>query len=242
VDNTKPVISNIPSNMTVYSNNGNTSSCSQTATWSAPTALDNCGGTLTGTPSAAPGSVFTLGTTTVTYTFTDASNNVSTCSFDVTVIDNTKPVISNIPSNITLNSNTENPLSCTQVATWSAPTATDNCGGTINMSSDYTSGQSFPVGTTTVNYTFTDLANNVSTTSFTVTVVDDTKPVISGAPSSMTVYSNDIAPTSCCQVVSWLAPSATDNCGGTVSVTTSTAPGSVFTQGTTTVTYTFNDA
>ncbi|MBK8470776.1 MAG: HYR domain-containing protein [Sphingobacteriales bacterium] len=35
----------------------------------------------------ASGSTFALGTTTVTYTATDAAGNVSTCSFTVTVTD-----------------------------------------------------------------------------------------------------------------------------------------------------------
>ena len=56
------------------------------ATWTAPVGTDNCPGATTArTAGGAPGSVFPIGTTTVTYTVTDASNNSTSCSFTVTV-------------------------------------------------------------------------------------------------------------------------------------------------------------
>ena len=54
------------------------------ATYTAPTASDNCAG-VTVTPSVASGSVFPIGTTTVTYTARDWAGNTATCSFTVTV-------------------------------------------------------------------------------------------------------------------------------------------------------------
>ena len=48
-------------------------------------------------------------------------------------------------------------------------------------------GDTFPVGTTTVTYTVTDLAGNTATSSFTVTVTDDEAPVISNVPADFTV-------------------------------------------------------
>ncbi len=52
--------------------------------YSAPTVTDNCPGVTT-ICSPASGSYFTVGTTPVTCTAKDASNNISTCSFTVTV-------------------------------------------------------------------------------------------------------------------------------------------------------------
>jgi uncharacterized repeat protein (TIGR01451 family) len=55
-------------------------------TYTAPVGQDNCPGAQTTlTAGYASGSVFPIGTTTVTYTVTDASGNSTSCSFDVTV-------------------------------------------------------------------------------------------------------------------------------------------------------------
>ena len=242
IDNTAPVISGTPNNITEYTGNGRLT-CNQTATWTAPIAVDNCLGTISyTTQSHAPGSTFPVGVTTVTYTFTDNASNTSTTSFTVTVIDNTAPVISGTPNDITVNTGAGR-LTCNQTATWTAPTALDNCKGSMSYTTQsHAPGATFPVGVTTVTYTFTDDAGNTSTTSFTVTVLDNTAPVISGTPNNMTIYSNSVNPLTCSQTATWTAPTALDNCQGTMSYTTqSHTPGASFSQGLTTVTYTFTD-
>ena len=56
------------------------------ATYTAPVGQDNCpGATTTRTAGGASGSVFPIGTTTVTHEVTDASGNTASCSFTVTV-------------------------------------------------------------------------------------------------------------------------------------------------------------
>ena len=56
------------------------------ATYTAPVGQDNCpGAQTTRTAGGASGSVFPIGTTTVTHTVTDASGNTASCSFTVTV-------------------------------------------------------------------------------------------------------------------------------------------------------------
>ena len=56
------------------------------ATYTAPVGQDNCpGANTTRTAGGASGSVFPIGTTTVTHTVTDASGNSASCSFTVTV-------------------------------------------------------------------------------------------------------------------------------------------------------------
>ena len=52
--------------------------------WTEPRATDQYG-TPTKTASHQPGSEFLVGTTDVTYSFTDSANNVATCSFTVTI-------------------------------------------------------------------------------------------------------------------------------------------------------------
>lgn len=165
-DVTPPVLTNCPVNISLT-----TSTTTAVANWTAPTATDNCG-----TPSVSStynaGVAFPIGSTTVIYTATDAKNNKATCSFTVTVTtaanpcatDVIPPVLSNCPTNINLTT-----TGTTATATWAAPTATDNC-GTPSLSSNYTSGQSFSVGTTTVIYTATDAKNNTATCSFSIVV------------------------------------------------------------------------
>ncbi len=74
-----PVLSNCPANISLQT----TSTCA-TATWTAPTSVDNCTAT-TLTSNFASGTCFPEGTTTVTYTAWDVANNQSTCSFNVVV-------------------------------------------------------------------------------------------------------------------------------------------------------------
>ena len=57
---------------------------STTVTWIEPTATDNSGETPTVTQSHQPGDSFPLGTTQVSYRFTDMSGNEATCSFTIT--------------------------------------------------------------------------------------------------------------------------------------------------------------
>ncbi len=99
------------------------------------------------------------GTTTVQAP-ASCSNTTDPCSPDVT-----DPVLSGCPGNIT---RTTSGSSAT--ATWSAPSASDNCAGNPSLTSTHNSGASFPLGTTTVTYTAQDAAGNTSTCSFNVTV------------------------------------------------------------------------
>ncbi|HYC39247.1 MAG TPA: HYR domain-containing protein, partial [Chitinophagaceae bacterium] len=93
VDNQPPTIT-CPANITVPSTLG---LCTAPVNYTI-TAADNCPGVTTAmTAGLASGSLFPLGTTTVTWRATDASGNTSTCSFTVTVTDVQLPVISSQP-------------------------------------------------------------------------------------------------------------------------------------------------
>ena len=133
---------------------------------------------------AAPsGSAFNLGTTSVTCTATDACLNTSTCSFNVTVVDNIPPAIT-CPSNIVASAATG---TCGAVVTYTAPVGTDNCMGPVTTQTDITglsSGSTFPVGTTTLQYTVVDGAMLSSNCQFTVTVNDGEQPTISCPPTA----------------------------------------------------------
>ncbi|HTF03751.1 MAG TPA: HYR domain-containing protein, partial [Bacteroidia bacterium] len=114
------------------------------------------------------GSLFPVGTTTVTAIATDASLNADTCSFQITVNDNEAPVINSCPSNTTVPANN---TGCTAIVNWTVPGATDNC-VSATLASTHNPGDVFPLGTTTVTYTAIDGSGNSSTCSFNVTVTN----------------------------------------------------------------------
>jgi gliding motility-associated-like protein len=170
-------------------------------------ASDNCtvgsisytlSGATTGSGTSLAGVTFNSGITTVLWTVVDGSLNTSTCSFTVEVEDNQAPIISGCPSNITVGTDNGD---CGAIVTWSVPTFTDNCGAVI--SSNYDSGDFFATGTTTVIYTVTDGAGNISICSFTVTVNDDELPTLT-CPTPIE---------SCDPFVVYTAPVYGDNCG-----------------------------
>ena len=160
-DVTAPVLT-CPANISV-----NTTTNGATATWTVPAPTDACGGVVLN-GSHAPGGNFEVGVTTVTYQASDRKGNTSICTFKVSVVnacfsDTIKPVITNCPANINLSS------AGTAVATWTAPSVTDNC-STAVLTSNFNSGASFNQGATNVVYTATDLNGNTSACVFTVTV------------------------------------------------------------------------
>ena len=155
-DNELPVISNCPSDITVSTDAG---VCNADVTWTIPSFTDNCGATMVATHT--PGDNFPVGTTTVTYTVTDGSGNVSVCTFDIIVNDTELPTIS-CASNI---------ASCDPYITYASPTVNDNCGvNSVTQTSGLPSGSNFPVGTTTNTFEVVDIHGNVSTCSFDVTI------------------------------------------------------------------------
>lgn len=230
IDTEAPVIAGCPSDITTMNDPAN---CTAMVTWTAPTESDNCAG-VTMTSTHNPGDVFPTGTTTVTYTATDAIGNTTTCSFNVIVTDSELPVWSNCPAPITQNND---PGACNAIVNWTLPTVTDNCPGVVYTAS-HSPGATFPFGTTTVSYTATDIAGNTAVCAFDVTIVDVEPPVFVGCPGNNTVNNT---PGVCGAIVSWTPPSASDNCAG-LTVTSNYTPGSVLPIGTTTVTYTATDA
>ena len=93
------------------------------------------------------------------------------------------------------------------------------------------------VGVTTVTYTALDIHGNDTTCVFTVTVVDDENPIISGCPSDIIINSEVGV---CNAIVTWVEPTATDNCN--ITFTSTHQPGDTFPVGVTTVIYTAVDS
>ena len=160
------------------------------------------------------------------------------------------PTFANCPASITVPT-----TGTTAIATWTAPTVSDNCttGITPSVTSSPTaglvSGSAFPLGTTTITYTAKDAANNNAVPcTFTVTVTnpcatDVVAPTFANCPASRTISTAGTSETT-----TWTAPTVSDNCttGITPSVTSSPTAGlvsgSAFPLGTTTITYAAKDA
>jgi hypothetical protein len=225
--------------------------CTAEVTLTAPTTNDNCA--VQSVVSDHPSTTYPVGTTVVTWTVTDIHSNINTCTQSVTVTDNEQPVISGCPSDITINSEDANPLTCTQVVNWTAPTVIDNC-AMQSFVSNHNPGEAFPVGTTLVTYTATDIHGNISVCSFNVTVNDNTQPTFTSCPSP--VINAPINTAGCIATVVTSDPLYTDNCGVTkltwalTGATTGSSPVTginllgthAFNVGLTTVTYTAEDA
>jgi hypothetical protein len=195
-----------------------TSTCTPVTSITAPTALDNCSGSIVGTTTT---SFPITSNTTVTWTFTDGFGNISTQTQVVEVDD----VIAPVPTNASLPTVTS---TCSPVTSIPAPTANDNCSGSIIG----TTTSSFPItSNTTVTWTFTDAAGNTSTQNQSVEVGDNSAPVADVSSLSPVA--------STCPVPSISAPTATDNCSGQITGTTT----AVFPiSANTTITWTYIDA
>lgn len=133
-----------------------------------PIVSDNC--TVASVTNNAP-ALFPIGTTTVTWTVTDASGNSATATQLVNVVDQVAPEAT-APAHVTVNTNNFCDATGVNLGT---PEATDNC--TIaSITNDAPA--SFPIGTTVVTWTITDATGNFTTVTQNVTVVDTEAPVV----------------------------------------------------------------
>jgi hypothetical protein len=224
IDRQAPII-NVPAAVTASANAGQCSASG--VVLGAATASDNCSSaTVTNN---APTS-FPVGTTTVTWTATDAAGNSATATQTVTVVDRQSPTLV-APANVTWSTNPGQCLA-SGVALGTA-TAGDNCAGVVVTNN---APATYAKGTTTVTWTATDAAGNVATATQHVTIVDNEQPRLQ-LPAAIV---QSASATQCAAVVSFAA-TATDNCGA-ATLTYSRASGSSFAVGTTTVNVTATDA
>lgn len=239
-DTTAPTLT-VPPNVNVT-----TSSCSVTLDdelgVAQATDTGACNGSVTVTRTGVPANfVFPTGTTTIIYTATDAAGNTSTGLQLVTVTESPAiPPTITAPNDVTANTG-PGATSCgtfVSDATLGTAIASDNCQGVSVTRTGVPAGNIFPVGTTTVTYTATDASGNTASDTQTVTVIDNTPPVIS-CPSNITL--EPTCPTGA--IATYTAPVGTDNCPNPITTRTAgLASGSVFPVGTTTVTYSVTDA
>jgi len=190
-----------------------------------PTTSGGCGTVNCAPPS---GSFFNVGTANVTCTAGDGPS----CSFTVTVEDNTPPRVLCPPSN----SLATPPGQSSAVVNYGAAGVSDNCPG-ASVECSPPSGSRFPVGLTIVSCTGTDSSSNSSTCTFSIIVFDPEAPVIS-CPVDVSAVP---LPGQSSAVVNYPPPAVADNLPG-ASAICSPASGSSFPLGVTTVTCTATDA
>jgi hypothetical protein len=154
----------------------------------------------------------------------DAAGNSISCSYVVSVIDNTAPVAEVCPTDIEQDNDAG---VCGAVITYDVPVFSDNCDGD-NLSGTLVeglaSGAEFPIGTTTVTYSYTDAAGNTTICSFDVTINDTENPVIV-CPANVEVDINGavtagdatiVSSGPCGVTLSYTEPIGTDNCDGAI--------------------------
>jgi hypothetical protein len=166
-DTIAPVITSVSGNLVIEA----AGSTGTVVNYTAAVAADAVGVTSL-TYSQASGTLFAIGTATVTVNAADAAGNTAVAkTFTVTVRDTTKPTLS-LPANLTV----EATSAAGAVATFTASAA--DAVGVTSFATSAASGATFPIGTTTVSATAKDAAGNTATGSFTITVRDTTKPTV----------------------------------------------------------------
>ncbi len=229
-DNTPPTIS-CPGNQTTALN----ASCQ--ATLSDYTGMasvsDACDASPTVSQLPAPGTTITAATT-VTLTATDASGNNTSCTFTVTPVDNTAPILT-CPGNQTETANG----ACQVVLPdyTGLASVSDACDASPVVTQSPAAGTTV-TGAATVTLTATDASGNSTSCTFTVTPTDNTPPTIS-CPGNQTVD----AGVSCqASLPDYTAlASVSDVCDASPTVSQSPVAGTAIT-GVTTVTITATDA
>ncbi|MBA3283764.1 MAG: T9SS type A sorting domain-containing protein, partial [Nitrosopumilus sp.] len=222
-DNTTPIISGVGANLTL--------NCGPVV-FSQPTVADNCdpNPTLTFVTDTLSNSGANCYSVQRIWTATDACGNVTTAQQTITIEDNVAPVIAGVGQNQT--------IACPATPVFSTPTATDNCASPALTFNDVTISGNCPQSySITRTWTASDACGNSVTASQTITVEDNIAPVLIGCSADTTI----------CEGLPLVIalPTATDNCAGSVTVTSTRSDGlllgDLFPVGTTTVTFTATD-
>ncbi len=241
-DEEPPVISGMPTDILAENDPG---SCYTVVTWIPPTATDNKG-VVSFTSNYQPGDLFSYGANQVIYTATDAAGNSTQASFYVYVQDNEAPTFAYIPENILAEAVAE---SCSATVELPEIVVLDNCEeyflfGTRSDGEEIPLTDPYPVGTTTITYEAYDMAENLATLSFTVTVVDMEAPTFNSEDLAFEVFAQ---PGQCQALIDLPIIDAFDDCGVTLTKSFEwdgnpiPDPVNIFQVGTTRITYTATD-
>ncbi|TQI71449.1 putative secreted protein (Por secretion system target) [Gramella sp. Hel_I_59] len=243
IEDTPPEFENCSPNIT---ENNDPGECGAVVTFDTPRASDESGNVevtrVDENTDLVSGSLFPVGTITITFQANDETNDPVECSFDIIVEDNENPKFLSCPTNI----NETVPFGESgKVINYDNPTFDDNCPGTtIIQNAGLPTGSEFPIGSTTNTFEITDKIGNTATCSFNVTITEqaeDTPPVFDNCSPNIT-EEND--PGECGAVVNFDLPTASDE-SGSLAVTkidnSGLNSGDLFPVGRTTITFQAND-
>ncbi len=223
VDTTPPVLT-LPADQTLEATSRDGAVANFTAS-----ATDMVSGPVPVTFRPTSGSAFAVRTTLVTATAQDASGNIASGFFAVTVRDTIAPVIAPLADIVA------EATGPTGALVAFAGNASDTVSGSVPVTFSPVSGSTFALGPTVVIASAIDGAGNSATRRFTVTVRDTTPPVLT-LPANLTALAKSAG-----GATVTFTPTATDAVSAPV-VMTSPLSGSVFALGTTTVNVTAKDA
>ena len=228
-DQGAPTFSNVPADFIQAATNAT----GAVVTYTNPLAADNVSVLTAADVSCLPasGTTFAIGATPVNCSVKDSAGNTASASFTVSVADQGAPTFSNVPANVS-----QAATSLTgAVVTYTNPLAADNISvlTAADVSCLPTSGATFAIGATTVNCLVKDVAGNSNSTSFVVTVTDQTLPIFSNVPANF----SKAATSANGAVVTYTKPLAVDSISGISAAGVSCLPtsGATFAVGSTTV-------
>jgi hypothetical protein len=198
VDTQAPVIAGVGSAMTIE--------CPAVPQFSNPTVSDACDSnvSMSFADVTTPGSCAGSYSVTRTWTAVDACGNSSSASQTINVVDTQAPVIAGVGSAMT--------IECPAVPQFSNPTVSDACDSNVSMSfADVTTPGSC-AGSYSVTRTWTavDACGNSSSASQTITVEDNTPPVLASLSNKQISY---------CETPAFDSPVIEDACDSNPSLT-----------------------
>ncbi|MCO6493772.1 MAG: HYR domain-containing protein, partial [Phaeodactylibacter sp.] len=167
-DNEAPTFTDCPEALFYDSDPGQ---CGAVVEYLSPSANDNCGATVSLVSGIGNSGFYPVGTTTESYTATDAAGHTAGCSFTVTVTDNEAPVARCRDITVELGANGSASIAAVQVNDGSS----DNC-NLLGLNLSRTSFGCSDVGMRTVLLTATDPAGNSHSCTATVIVQDKVAP------------------------------------------------------------------
>ena len=196
IDTTPPLVMDVPADVTVE--------CDAIPPVGTVTVMDNCDDEVavvfaeTIEPGNCPHSYAIVRS----WTATDHCGNATTATQVVTVEDTTPPVLSGVPSDVT--------VSCDAVPPAPTVIATDNCDSAPQLTFTETQTDGCPY-TIVRSWTATDACGNVTTASQFIYAYDDTPPVFVDDPADITVECGQVPDPQDCIAI--------DNCTDSVAVT-----------------------
>ncbi len=218
VDDQTPPLITCPSDVTLSTNNGCDYQLADFST--AVSVADNCSSIFTYSQNPGIGTLLPIGVHSIEVFATDANGNTASCTFNITVEDQTSPVISVCApvQTVTVDANCEG-----QIGDYtSLITASDNCSAVGNLVVTQSPGSGTTISTNTqVTITVTDEQGNSEDCQVSVNLVDNIDPVAT-CPVNQTLTINS----SCEYTVPDLSGlvTGTDNCSAFANMTVIQSP------------------